>query len=269
MESSEAIRPEKMGPLVMTETWNTPGSVESWERSESIYIVRGECAGIAFFFLNDETFRMKLFHGEVPDLTTTPAVLAESCIPHLFPVEENEDQLIFTTSSIKLIIEKTSFMIRVENLSGKVIMQQNLTSWNPRGASHAEYDMQPDSHFYGLGEKSSFLDKRGERYTNWNTDVFAPHLPEIEALYESIPLLIHMHGELTYGLFLDNTGRSDFDMRSHGVAFTVGCSTGDYDIYFINGPEIKDVVKDTPLSPDGSLFRQSGPSAITSRATAT
>ncbi|MEK4062248.1 MULTISPECIES: glycoside hydrolase family 31 protein [unclassified Paenibacillus] len=242
MESSEAIRPEKMGPLVMKETWNTPGSIESWERSENIYIVRGERGGVVFVFLNDEMFRMKVFRSSVPDLTTSAAVLAESCVPHLFPVEETEDALIFTTSAIRLILEKTSFLLRVENMEGKVIMQQNLTSWNPRGASHAEYDMQPDSHFYGLGEKSSFLDKRGERYTNWNTDVFAPHLPEIEALYESIPLIIHMHGDLTYGLFLDNTGRSDFDMRSHGVAFTIGCSTGAYDIYFINGPEMKDVV---------------------------
>ncbi|CAH1214091.1 Oligosaccharide 4-alpha-D-glucosyltransferase [Paenibacillus auburnensis] len=243
MESSEAIRPEKMGPLVMTETWNTPGRIVSWERSENIYIVRGECGGMVFVFLSDDMFRMKVFRGEVPDLTTTEAVLAERCIPHLFPVEETEEQLIFTTGVITVVIEKTTFLLRVENRDGKVIMQQNMTSWNPRGASHAEYDMQPDSHFYGLGEKSSFLDKRGEHYTNWNTDVFAPHLPEIEALYESIPLIIHMHGELTYGLFLDNTGRSDFDMRSHGVAFTIGCSTGAYDIYFINGPEMKDVVK--------------------------
>ncbi|GGF93746.1 alpha-glucosidase [Paenibacillus albidus] len=243
MESSEAIRPEKMGPLVMKETWNTPGGIVSWERSENIYICRGECGGMVIMFLSDEIVRMKVFRDKVPDLTTTAAILPECCIPHLFPVEETENELIFTTSAIRLILEKSSFLIKVENMQGKVIMQQNLTSWNPRGASHAEYDMQPDSHFYGLGEKASFLDKRGERYTNWNTDVFAPHLPEIEALYESIPLLIHMHGELSYGLFLDNPGRSDFDMRSHGVAFTISCSTGAYDIYFINGPHIKDVVK--------------------------
>lgn len=243
MESSEAIRPEKVGPLVLKETWNTPGSLVSWERSENVYICRGERGGIAFLFLGDDMFRMKVFRGGAPDLTTSPAVLAECCIPHLFPEEEDDERLIFTTGAIRLIIDKTTFLIRVENHQGKTVMQQNLTSWNPRGASHAEYDMQPDSHFYGLGEKASFLDKRGEKYTNWNTDVFAPHLPEIEALYETIPLLIHMHGELAYGLFLDNTGRSDFDMRSHGVAFTIGCDTGEYDIYFINGPEMKDVVK--------------------------
>ncbi|WP_379127929.1 TIM-barrel domain-containing protein [Paenibacillus sp. sgz500958] len=243
MESSEAIRPEKMGPIAMTETWNTLGRILSWELSENVYICRGERGGIVFIFLNDNVFRMKVFKGLVPDLTTTAAVLPESFISHLFPVEETGERLIFTTSSIRVRLEKESFLIAVEDLQGRVIMQQNLVSGNPRGAIHAEYDMQPDSHFYGLGEKSSFLDKRGEHYTNWNTDVFAPHLPEIEALYESIPLLIHMHGELSYGLFLDNPGRSNFDMRSHGVAFTIGCVTGAYDIYFIHGPEMKDVVR--------------------------
>ncbi|ASA25459.1 glycoside hydrolase family 31 protein [Paenibacillus donghaensis] len=243
MESSEAIRPEKMGPIVMKETWNTPGSLVTWERADNIYICRGERGGIVIVFLNDEMFRMKVFQNRIPDLTTTAAIMLESCVPHLFPVEETEEQLIFTTSTIRLILDKHSFGIKVENMTGKVIMQQNLISWSPRGASHTEYDMQSESHFYGLGEKSSFLDKRGEHYTNWNTDVFAPHLPEIEALYVTIPLLIHMHGDLSYGLFLDNTGRSDFDMRSHGVAFTIGCDTGAYDVYFINGPEMKDVVK--------------------------
>ncbi|WP_150272138.1 TIM-barrel domain-containing protein [Paenibacillus tepidiphilus] len=243
MESSEAIRPEKVGPLIMKETWTTPGSLVSWERAENVYICHGERGGIVFIFLGDDMFRMKVFRGKAPDLTTSPAVMPECCIPHLFPAEETENELIFTTGAIRLTIMKTNFVITVENLEGKVIMEQNAVSWNPRGASHAEYDMQPDSHFYGLGEKSSFLDKRGEKYTNWNTDVFAPHLPEIEALYESIPLLIHMHDDLSYGLFLDNTGRSDFDMRSHGVAFSIGCSTGAYDMYFINGPEMKDVVK--------------------------
>lgn len=95
MESSEAIRPEKMGPMVMKETWNTPGSVVSWERSENIYIVRGECAGMAFIFLSDDMFRMKVFHSKAPDLTTSEAVLKECCIPHLFPVEETEEQAHF------------------------------------------------------------------------------------------------------------------------------------------------------------------------------
>lgn len=145
----------------MKETWNTPGSIESWERSENIYIVRGERGGVVFVFLNDEMFRMKVFRSSVPDLTTSAAVLAESCVPHLFPVEETEDALIFTTSAIRLILEKTSFLLRVENMEGKVIMQQNLTSWNPRGASHAEYDMQPDSHFYGLGRNPAFSTNAG------------------------------------------------------------------------------------------------------------
>lgn len=260
MDSSEAIRPEKSGPIAMTETWNTPGDFVSWERTDNLYVIRAERGGLVFLFMNDDMFRMKVFRHAVPDLTTTQAVQSDRCVPHLFPAEETEESIAFTTAAMKVTVDKHGLNVKVTNNEGRIVMQQNHVSWNPRGASHAEYDMQPDSHFYGLGEKSSFLDKRGERYTNWNTDVFAPHLPEIEALYESIPLLIHMHGDETYGLFLDNPGRSDFDMRSHGVAFTVACSTGDYDIYYINGPGIKDVVRRytwltgrTPLPPKWSL----------------
>ncbi len=35
----------------------------------------------------------------------------------------------------------------------------------------------------------------------WNTDVYAPHVPEIEALYQSIPLLLHVHDGASCAFF--------------------------------------------------------------------
>jgi alpha-glucosidase len=241
MEGSAAIRPDKFGVTDVQALWKTVGAFIGLQQDGDAYICRGEKANAAIVFLTDDVVRIKLFHGDQVDLSTTVAVLPQVGSVQVI-TEEKDDSLRFRTSAVQLVLDKRTFSFSLEDLAGRVITRQNQVSWNPRGEIQASYVMPEDSHFYGLGEKTSFLDKRGERYTNWNTDVYAPHVPEIEALYESIPLLIHMLGEYSYGLFLDNPGRTEFDMRTHGEAFTVGCGTGAYDLYFINGPHLKDVV---------------------------
>ncbi len=243
MDTSEAIHPDRVGPIIVQEAWGTIGRATALEHMNGIYVCRGERASLAFVFLDDNLFRMKLFMGKEVDLSTTVAVLPREGEPLTAEVEESETAWKLSSGNLVLEIEKQSSALSVFDREERLIARQNTVSWNPRGAIHSVYDMPGDSHFYGLGEKASFLDKKGERYTMWNTDVYAPHMPEIEALYESIPLVIHMHGQSSYGIFLDNPGRTDFDMRSHGIAYSIGCSTGDYDIYFVYGPELKSIVR--------------------------
>ena len=49
-----------------------------------------------------------------------------------------------------------------------------------------------DEVFYGLGDKTGFLNKMGYDYTMWNTDNPDPHVenPTFKALYKSIPFFI-------------------------------------------------------------------------------
>ncbi|CAM3102913.1 TIM-barrel domain-containing protein [Paenibacillus sediminis] len=241
-DTSQAIHPDHSGPVIVQEAWLTSGKFVKLEQDESLYICRAEHANFAIVFLSDDCFRIQLFKGDKPDLSTTTAIVKEGYRPTKVQMEENAEEIIFRTASIILRMDKDSFTWTVLNHSGQVVARQSLISWNPRSATTAVYDMPAESHFYGLGEKASFLDKRGEHYTNWNTDVYAPHLPEIEALYQSVPFLIHMHSGLSYGIFVDNPGRTDFDMRSHQIAYTIGSATGNYDLYFIYGPDMKEVV---------------------------
>ncbi|WP_339323257.1 TIM-barrel domain-containing protein [Paenibacillus sp. FSL W8-0194] len=244
MEGSEAIRPDKYTEAGHTETGRYLGAFQKLERRGDAFVLRAERGGAAVLFPADGIFRIKFFWQGEPDLSSTVAIdpafrqKSESEIG----LEETGDRVILRTSLIALEIDKTTFAFTVRDKEGKVLCRQTRLVCQPRSGVHAVYDMPQDSHFYGLGEKSSFLDKRGERYTNWNTDVYAPHVPEIEALYQSIPFVIHMAGGTSCGLFLDNPGRTEVDMRTHAEAFTMGCSTGDYDLYFIAGPSVKDVV---------------------------
>ncbi|MFD1957676.1 glycoside hydrolase family 31 protein [Paenibacillus thailandensis] len=242
MEGSEAIHPDKSAESGALEARVTTGPFRKLEKDGEAYIVRGETGCLAFRFLTDDLFRIVAFRGEAPDWRTTPAVEEPQGGPGALTVEETEDAVRFATGSVAVIVDKSDLAVTVTNPEGGRIMRQEPVQWNGKAGVGAAYAMAEETHFYGLGEKTGFLDKRGEKYTNWNTDVYAPHVPEIEALYQSIPFVIPAAGGNGYGLFLDNPGRTDFDMRSEADRFTIGCSTGSFSLYFINGPSLKQIV---------------------------
>jgi alpha-glucosidase len=105
-----------------------------------------------------------------------------------------------------------------------------------------------DERFFGLGEKSDQLSKRGNQYTMWNTD-FPQYTKRTDPLYVSIPFFI---GERKYpgdsqnkcyGIFFDNTYKSYFNMgASNNRFYWFGAEGGEMDYYFIYGPGMKRVI---------------------------
>jgi len=117
----------------------------------------------------------------------------------------------------------------------------------------------PDEQFYGLGEKTGSLNKRGNQYTMWNSDQ-PGYSPTEDPLYQSITFFIGIRefpgksNEKTtrpesnklkqaYGIFFDNTYKSYFNMgASNNRFYWFGAEKGEMDYYFIYGPEIKKVI---------------------------
>lgn len=104
--------------------------------------------------------------------------------------------------------------------------------------------LEGDEYFYGLGEKTGHLNKKGYRYQMWNTDDPSPHVESFETLYKSIPFLITLQKNIAYGLFFDNTYRSYFDLgKENQEYFYYGAEGGNLNYYFISGPTVKDVIE--------------------------
>lgn len=99
------------------------------------------------------------------------------------------------------------------------------------------------TNFYGFGDKTGPLNKRGYCYWMWNTDCAETHTERMRTLYKSIPFFIAQRGEQAYGIFFDNTFRTYFDMgRENSRYYFFGAPCGSLDYYFIYGPSIKEVV---------------------------
>lgn len=243
METSEMIQPGKQNIQGQISRQIKLGAIKGVEQTDEMTIIRCVNGNLAIIFLNDDVLRMKYFLQETVQLKSTAALVhrKQSNVRPTMNVTSTEVQ--FVTASLHVHISKEDSCITVSNACGELIAKQKQFLLDVKsGGMTCAYEMNAESHFYGLGEKTGYLDKRGEHYEMWNSDVYAPHVPDIEALYQSIPFVIHFNSGKAYGIFLDNPGKTYFDMRSSTAEFNFKSTIGEFDYYFIHGPQMKDVV---------------------------
>ncbi|PIQ28393.1 alpha-glucosidase [bacterium (Candidatus Blackallbacteria) CG17_big_fil_post_rev_8_21_14_2_50_48_46] len=113
----------------------------------------------------------------------------------------------------------------------------DLSDGLPRGSGLTlHFDLQEADAFYGLGERTGFLNKRGRLWKNWTTDEFF-HTPQADPLYQSHPFVIVRRGKEYLGVFLDESWYSSFDLgytdQDTWSIYTAGPTL---DLYLIPGP---------------------------------
>ncbi len=121
-----------------------------------------------------------------------------------------------------------------------------------------------DQRIYGMGDKTGGMDRRGAAFVDWNTDFFG-FAPWSDPIYKSIPFYIGVASDgYAYGLFLDNSWRSNFDFGHRDAdAIELSAPDGPIDYYVIAGPTVADVVRNyqtltgrAPLPPQWALGYQ-------------
>ncbi len=159
-------------------------------------------------------------------------------------ITQDDEEITITTDSLKAIVKKQPFSIAFYTPDGKLINEDEhglTTSWV--GESVTTYKkLQDDEHFVGLGEKTGNLDRKGNGYTNWNSDEYGYSVTQ-DPLYSSIPFYIGIHHNLNYGIFLDNTFQTDFNFGASNNRFSsFGARGGEMNYYFIYNTRLADVI---------------------------
>lgn len=160
-----------------------------------------------------------------------------------FEVNDQPASLILITKAIRFVITKKTFTISIQTPDGKVINEDDAlgTRWN--GGQIAAYKkLQEGERFIGLGEKNGPLDRRGRGYVNWNTDSYG-YTPDTDPLYCTVPFYIGLHNQLTYGIFFDNTSRTQFNFGASNNRFaSFAADAGEMNYYFIGGNTVAEII---------------------------
>ncbi|GGO91373.1 TIM-barrel domain-containing protein [Stakelama pacifica] len=171
----------------------------------------------------------------------------------------------FATPTMRVRIDPVSGAMTITDSAGKVITADRSDPISMNGTRFTLRKQMPQSeHYFGMGDKTGQLDRRGYSYVDWNTDAFG-FSSSADPIYKSIPFFIGVGGEGgSYGIFLDNTWRTwfDFGHREENV-LAFGGPDGPIDYYVINGPSTAEVVRrytdltgKAPLTPKWGLGYQ-------------
>ena len=169
--------------------------------------------------------------------------------PTPFTVEESEDALTIRTARLQCRVEKPHLALTFLDLDGTVINADAAgIGWENTGLSRRSEKvlcwkrMPPGEHVYGLGQKTSALDKRGLAFQMWNSDP-QHYAPGDDPIYSNIPFYAGLHAGRGYGIFFDNSGRGQFDFGAHTPGITrFESECGEMRYYFFYGPQLTTVL---------------------------
>jgi alpha-glucosidase len=174
----------------------------------------------------------------------------------------------FHTQHLNVRIESAPLRLIVSDLSGHLISADAPErAAEIAGGTFTLRKLLPEAeHYFGLGDKTGPLDRRGETFVNWNTDAYG-FGESSDPIYKSIPFFVGAGGAGgSYGIFLDNTFRTWFDFgHKEPQTLAFGSSGGPIDYYLIYGPSTSQVIERyteltgrPPLPPRWALgFQQS------------
>lgn len=124
--------------------------------------------------------------------------------------EETADRLTLRSEQLTLVLEKRPCRLSVHDAQGALLQDDSGMGIGWDGNEVRNWKtIADDERFFGLGEKTGELDKRGREWVMWNSDTPA-YGPETDPVYESIPFVIGVHGGRAYGVYVNNSYRSTF-----------------------------------------------------------
>ncbi|RBW68331.1 alpha-glucosidase [Bacillus taeanensis] len=159
-----------------------------------------------------------------------------------FTMTEDNEKIVLASDSLTVHIKKSPFGIKYLDKDGNVInedAEQGVGYENGKPYVFKKTDKTED--FYGFGQKTTGLNHRGKDIAVWNRE--NQPQPVSKYTFSSVPFFIGLKGTNSYGILFDNTYRSYYDMAAESDDYYYfHADGGKLTYYFINGPEIQDVV---------------------------
>ena len=242
------------------------------ERKDGAFLLHTDNADIKVCFVTDEIVRVRAsFDHELAEESYVLMTTAwEDRMDELFkgertritaldvPCAEDDKTLTFETAHLTLKLFKKPFHFELFDKSGKLIYQdlrERAFEKDQIGRlSHFSKVDREFDHFYGFGEKTGHLDKKGRRLRMSPKDAIG-HDPETgDPMYKHIPFYIRVneHDLRPVGLFYHNSYDCVFDLGEELSGYWerycyYQTDGGDIDLFLLAGETLPEILNEYTL----------------------
>lgn len=173
--------------------------------------------------------------------------------PYMPTFEEDEECITLKSYKLKVKINKEPFAIEIFDIKGNLLhsdLKERSYIKDDHNRLYHYSCINDNNYFYGFGEKTGVINKAKRRMRMSNVDTLGYDAERTDPLYKHIPFYIKLDkkSRAASGMFYNNSYESVFDMgcerSGYWNKYSYFCTDGgDIDLFFIYGPEIKEVVK--------------------------
>src|ERR1700751_2447376 len=194
---------------VLAQGWQHIGNVQKVEKlPDGVELTAGK-AKVRVTVFRDGIFRVRVAQAGAFPKDFSWAVI-EAPEPPAVKVDDAKDEVRVSAGNIVARIHKSPLLVDFQRDTGDVLVADDShlpMAWE-NGRVHVWKKMPEDEGYYGLGDKAGPMNRRDRTFTMWNTDAYAWR-ESTDPLYKTIPFFIGLRKGLAYGIFFDNTWRSN------------------------------------------------------------
>ncbi len=227
-----------------------PGKVVSWEISSNKVLFIGEFASMELTVISSTIFKIRYgIDGYFEDDFSYAIASEFKAAPTSFSAKEKKNIVTIATEKISCVVDLNTFSCTMLDKSGAVVLEDEKGfHWKEESKYGGNVPVctkkaTERESFFGLGDKTGKLNRRGTRNELWGTDCYG-YTNETDPVYKNIPFYLGINGGGGYGIFFDNTFRTFFDFGKERPDVTsFWAQGGEMRYYFIYGPELLSVTK--------------------------
>jgi alpha-glucosidase len=213
----------------------------------TLYLDEGKI--LKLYFLSKSIFRVQFnFSGDYSNYNSY-AIINHFGKGIPITVDDHADSLTVNTGELVIVIKKSPYSVLVyaddapicADYRWNLAWYKDETTQTYRMVNYKKVN--EGARYYGFGEKTGNLNKKGTSMTNWNYDAYGYGFYS-DPLYLSIPFFVEINKQgFTYGIFFDNPSQTFFDMGySDPDCYYFGSMSGEMNYYFIHGQTLKDII---------------------------
>ena len=255
--------------LFKIDSFLTLKNLISWEQTDKGLVLNFDFDQVQIDLLSPRYFRLHIApQNQFDEYQSSAVVQNDFSIPD-FSITNDKSTLSIVSEHYDIEIQRSPFNITATRKDGSTIWQGKQEGFYSYLNNEFQVSRQchgPD-YIYGLGEKSGSLNRMGQDYTLWNTDILSPQIDrgeespahnedarqdplsdQFDPYYMSIPFFQHVDVKTNQvsASFIDNPCKSHFrfqNKKGHG-SIEYRFTGGQYCEYIFAGPSFKEILED-------------------------